>query len=56
MMRTTSYIGTFYFHWSDKNHLWLIECDEGFSQEDLLAVLEQKALGRVKHGKVRGSW
>lgn len=47
-------IGTFYFHWADKNHLYLIECDEGFSCDDLLhelAVLETKALGQAKHGK-----
>jgi hypothetical protein len=43
-------LGTFYFHWGDENRLWLIECDEGFSLDDLLreiAVLEHKALGRV---------
>jgi hypothetical protein len=47
-------IGTFYFHWADQNHLYLIECDEGFSLDDLLhdlAVLETKALGHAKHGK-----
>jgi hypothetical protein len=49
-------IGTFYFHWGDKNHLYQIECDEGFVPDDLLhelALLEQKALGRVKHRKER---
>ena len=47
-------IGTFYFHWADKNHLYLIECDEGFSLDDLLhelAELETKALGHAKHGR-----
>ena len=49
-------IGTFYFHWADKNHLYLIECDEGFSLDDLLhelAELETKALGHAKHGQFR---
>ena len=43
-------IGTFYFHWADKNTLYLIECDEGFSCDDLLyelAILDEKALGYV---------
>jgi hypothetical protein len=47
-------IGTLYFHWGDNNQLWLIECDEGFSCDDLLhelAILEQKALGHLKHGR-----
>ena len=47
-------IGTYYFTWGDENRLWLIETDEGFALDDLLrelATLEQKALGRVKHGR-----
>ena len=47
-------IGTFYVHWADDNCIYQIECDEGFSLDDLLlelAVLEQKALGYVKHGR-----
>lgn len=47
-------IGTFYVHWGDKNHVWLVECDEGFSLDDLLlelATLELKAFGRLKHGR-----
>src|SRR6266704_2157775 len=46
-------IGTFYVHWLDDNCIYQIECDEGFSLDDLLlelAVLEEKALGQVKHG------
>jgi hypothetical protein len=49
-------IGTLYVRWGDKNHLWLIVCDEGFSVDDLLqelGTLEQKALGRVKYGRTR---
>lgn len=49
-------IGTFYFKWADKNYLYMIECDEGFSLDDLLhelAVLERKALGHIKHGTIR---
>lgn len=47
-------IGTFYFHWADKNRLYLIECDEGFDCDDMLHVLaelETKALGHIKHGR-----
>lgn len=48
-------IGTFYFWWGDRNCLYQIECDEGFSLDDLLlelGTLEKKALGRVKHGGI----
>jgi hypothetical protein len=51
-------IGTVYFHWADQNHLYLIECDEGFSCDGLLhklALLERKALGHIKHGKAEES-
>ena len=51
-------IGTFYFHWADKNYLYLIECDAGFDLDDLLhepALLERKALGYIKHGKAKES-
>jgi hypothetical protein len=47
-------IGSFYFRWAHKNQLYLIACDEGFSCHDLLyelAILEEKALGYVKHGR-----
>ncbi len=47
-------IGTFYVHWAEENCIYQIECDEGFDLADLLhelAILEQKALGRVKHGR-----
>jgi hypothetical protein len=46
-------IGTLYFWWGDKNHLWQIQCDAGFSLQDLLielGLLELKALGRKVHG------
>jgi hypothetical protein len=49
-------VGTFYVHWGDKNHLYLIECDDGFSRNDLLhelGILEQEAFGYVKHGRTR---
>jgi hypothetical protein len=47
-------IGTFYFRW-EPPALWEIECDEGFSVDDLmgeLGRLELQALGYVKHGDV----
>jgi hypothetical protein len=47
-------MGSFYFSWEPPS-LWQIECDEGFSLEDLmqeLGRLELKVLGRVKHGHV----
>jgi hypothetical protein len=47
-------IGTFYVRW-DPPVLWLIETDEGFGFEDLMAALgrlELDALGYVKHGDV----
>ena len=46
-------LGTFYVHWADHNCIYQIECDEGFSLEDLLlelGILERKALGYLKHG------
>jgi hypothetical protein len=46
-------IGSFYIEWGDTSRVYLIECEEGFEQDDLLhelGILEQKALGRVKHG------
>jgi hypothetical protein len=48
-------IGTFYVRWGETPALWQIECDEGFSLEDLmeeLGRLELSALGSVKHGHV----
>jgi hypothetical protein len=35
--------------------IWKIECDEGFGLDDLLhelAILEQKAFGYAKHGRL----
>lgn len=46
-------IGTFYVNWLEDS-LYEIECDEGFDLADLLhelAILEEKAMGRVKHGR-----
>jgi hypothetical protein len=45
-------MGSFYANWMDET-IGRIECDEGFALDDLLhelAILEQKALGYVKHG------
>jgi hypothetical protein len=45
-------IGSFYVNWSE-DRLYHIECDEGFGLDDLLhelGILEEKALGYVKHG------
>jgi hypothetical protein len=45
-------IGSFYVNWINET-IGRIECDEGFSLDDLLhelAMLERKALGYVKHG------
>ena len=47
-------IGTFYFHKGNKNHLWMIVCNEGSSLDDLLQelwILEEKALPGTKHGR-----
>ena len=47
-------VGTFYVKWGDENRIYMIECDAGFELVDLLrelAVLEEKALGYVKHGQ-----
>jgi hypothetical protein len=58
LRRDSSPIGTFYFVWANEYRIFQIECDEGFSCDDLLhelAVLEQKALGYVKHGREGGS-
>jgi hypothetical protein len=49
-------VGSFYFDWLT-DRLTQIEWDEGFELTDLLhelALLEEKALGAVKHGRVRG--
>jgi hypothetical protein len=46
-------IGSFYVSWIE-DRISLIVCDEGFDLADLLhelALLEEKALGRVKHGR-----
>jgi hypothetical protein len=46
-------IGSFYVNWIDER-ISRIECEEGFDLADLLhelAILEEKALGRIKHGK-----
>ncbi len=46
-------MGTFHVNWVAYT-IRVIECDEGFSLDDLLhelAILEQKALGSVKHGR-----
>ncbi len=47
-------LGSLYVHWMDET-IWRIVCDEGFALDDLLheqAMLEQKALGSVKHGRL----
>lgn len=54
MRHDSETIGTLYVHWADENRIYMIECDEGFELVDLLhelAILEQKALGYVKHGQ-----
>jgi hypothetical protein len=46
-------IGSFYVHWADANCIYEVECDCGFALADLqheLALLEEAALGYVKHG------
>jgi hypothetical protein len=46
-------IGAFYVSWIEER-LYHIECAEGFDLTDLLhelALLETKALGRIKHGR-----
>ncbi len=48
-------LGSLYVHWMDET-IQRIVCDEGFGLDDLLhelAMLEQKALGYVKHGLER---
>jgi hypothetical protein len=45
-------IGSLAVNWVTET-IWRIECHEGFSLDDLLrelGILEQQALGRVKHG------
>jgi len=45
-------MGSFYVNWMDET-IGRMECDAGFGLDDLLhelAMLEQKALGYVKHG------
>jgi hypothetical protein len=49
-------IGTFSVHWAEDNAISQVECDRGFALADLLhelAILEEKALGAVKHGSKR---
>lgn len=53
-LHDSSSIGMLYFRWGDHNHLWLIECDERFTLDDLfqeLGRLEEQALGRKVHGR-----
>jgi hypothetical protein len=45
-------LGSFYVNWMEET-IQRIACDAGFTLDDLLhelALLERKALGRVKHG------
>ena len=47
-------LGSLYVHWLDET-IQRIVCDEGFGLDDLLhelAMLEQKSLGYVKHGRL----
>jgi hypothetical protein len=47
-------MGSFYVNWMDEV-IQRVECDEGLSLDDLLhelAMLEQKACGHVKHGRL----
>jgi hypothetical protein len=47
-------MGSFYVNWMDEV-IQRVECNEGFSLADLLhelAMLEQKACGHVKHGRL----
>ena len=47
-------MGSFYVNWMDET-MRRIVCDEGFALDDLLhelAMLEQKALGYMKHGRL----
>jgi len=49
-------IGTWYVKWGDENCIYQIACDAGFDLADLLhelAVLEDNALGSLKHGVKR---
>ena len=49
----SSIIGSFYVHWADAHCIYAVECDHGFDLADLqheLALLEEAALGYVKHG------
>jgi hypothetical protein len=51
-------VGSLYFEWLS-NRLTQIEWDEGFELADLLhelALLEEQALGEVKHGRKRQGW
>ena len=51
----SSLVGSFYVNWHTER-LAQIEWDEGFELADLLhelALLEEKALGAVKHGRKR---
>jgi hypothetical protein len=45
-------LGTFYVHWAPTPTLYAIECDEGFSLDDLLVELgrlEEQAWGKIIH-------
>ena len=47
-------MGSLYVNWMDDT-IWRIACDEGFELDDLLhelAMLERKAVGYVKHGRL----
>ena len=47
-------IGNLYVNWLE-DRIWCVECNDGFALEDLLhelAILEQKSLGDVKHGRL----
>jgi hypothetical protein len=51
-------VGSFYVNWQSER-LAQIEWDEGFELADLLhelALLEEQALGAVKHGRKREGW
>jgi hypothetical protein len=54
----SSLVGSFYVNWRTER-LTQIEWDEGFELADLLhelALIEEKALGVVKHGSKRAGW
>jgi hypothetical protein len=54
----SSLVGSFYVNWHTER-LTQIEWDEGIELADLLhelAVLEEQALGAVKHGRKQAGW